>query len=367
MYVTSEDNTHSKELESANENFSLFRSFHRLDDENYSTAEAVLKGDYYFSRFSLDLIPVDSVEITDRFSAILRAEASGYESPEIEPNLIVPPTFKKGKELLEEQLEKICFTQNEPMRQDLERVILSGGKRLRPAFSQAAYELSDNAPHPILPLMVMIELMHTASLIHDDVVDKGQMRRGVSTINATSGDKSAVRAADFVLGRAMELLKIYKGTGINEKLAAISEQMCLGELWQLDNLGRAISEEEYMELIKKKTALFIEGAAYCGALAGGAADEDVKAVSEYGYNIGMAFQIKDDILDLTGGKKIGKKTGQDEEKGLMTLPKIIGLEAAEERSKEFTDNAVRAIEKIKDGRSKKAFIEMAKQLKNREI
>lgn len=368
MFVSAPNDPHSKELESANENFALFRSFHRLDDDNYSTAEAVLKGDYYFSRFSLDLIPVDSIEITDAFAKILREDASGQASEEVEKmSFDAPESFKKGKALLEAQLEKICSTPNVQMEKDLKRVILSGGKRLRPALAQASYDITADTSLPILPLMVMIELMHTASLIHDDVVDKGMVRRCVPTINATSGDLAAVRSADFVLGRAMELLKIYKGSGVNERLAAISEQMCIGELKQLDVLGKSISEEEYMDLIEKKTALFIEGAAYCGALAGGADEETLKAVEKYGYNIGMAFQIKDDILDCTGGKQLGKERSQDEKKGLITLPKIIGIEAAEERVKEYSENAIRAIEPIKNGRSKKAFAEMAKQLKNREI
>lgn len=368
MRVSAPDNIHQMELESANENFELFRRFHKLDDDTYTVAEATLKGDYYFSRFSLDLIPVDSIEITDRFAKILREDASGEVSEELpKMSFDKPSNFIKGKELLEKQLKKICETPNTGMKEDLERVILAGGKRLRPALAQAAYALGDAPKLPILPLMVMIELMHTASLIHDDVVDKGMVRRNVPTINATSGDLKAVRAADFILGRAMELLKIYKGSGINERLAKVSEQMCIGELDQLETLNTEFSEEAYFRMIEKKTALFIEAAAYTGAVAGGCPAEIIKAMEVYGYNIGVAFQIKDDILDFTGTEKFGKSIGQDEKKGLATLPKIIGLEEAQKRVKTYSEKAISALEIIRNGTSKKAFIEMAKQLENREI
>lgn len=368
MFVSAPSNTHQIELQSANENFELFRKLHALDDTAYSTAEATLRGDYYFSRFSLDLIPVDSIEITDQFAKILREDASGEVSEEL-PKMSFdrPSSFAKGKALLEKQLKKVCETPNAKMKEDLERVLLSGGKRLRPALAQAAYDLGKSPSLPILPLMVMIELMHSASLIHDDVVDQGQKRRGVPTINASSGDLAAIRSADFILGRAMELLKIYKGSGINERLAKVSEQMCIGELETLENLDTDFSEEAYFRMIEKKTALFIEAAAYTGAVAGGCSPEEIKAMETYGYNIGIAFQIKDDILDYAGSEKFGKETGQDEKKGLQTLPRIIGLKEAQERVAYYSEKAISALDTIRNGASKKAFIEMAKQLENREI
>jgi len=368
MMITAPDNLHTKELESANKNFDLFRSFHRLDDPAYTVGEAVLKGDYHFSRFSLDLIPVDSVKITDQFAAILREDASGMSSPEL-PAMSYedPKSFAKGKYLLEQQLEKVCETDNLQMKEDLKRVLLAGGKRLRPSLAQATYGLGKHPALPILPLMVMIELMHSASLIHDDVVDNGTLRRGVVTINASSGNLKAVKAADFILGRAMELLKIYRGTGINERLAAVSEQMCIGELEQMKYLNAEIDEKTYFDLITKKTALFIEAAAACGAIAGGCDDRTVQAVAGYGYHIGIAFQIKDDILDFTGTEKFGKKIMQDAGKGLKTLPAVIGLSRAQEKVKEYSDEAIAALENIEHGISRKALIQMARQLEKREI
>ena len=368
MIHTATDLTHTKELKSAESYFRQFRKYHRLDDPSVSTEEAILRGDYCFSRFSLDLIPVDSVQITDRYAQILREDASCADSPELETMTFEDPgSFVRGKKWLEKQLEKVCESNNPAMTKDLLRVLLSGGKRLRPALAQAAFGLGDDPRYPILPLMVMIELMHSASLIHDDVVDKAAKRRGIATINVTSGNLAAVQAADYILGRAMELLKIYRGSGIDERLAAVSEQMCIGELEQMKLLHRDISEETYYMLIEKKTALFIEAAAACGAIAGGCDEERIRKLEQYGYHIGIAFQIKDDILDFTGKEAFGKEIGQDAKKGLKTLPAIIGFDKAQERVKEHSDKAVSALQGLKDSDPKKVLVDMARQLEKRVI
>ena len=366
MIHTATDLTYTKDLQSAHDHFRLFRTLHRLDDPSISTAEAVLRGDYYFSLFSLDLIPVDSVQITDQFARTLREDACGFGSPEL-PRMTFddPGSFARGKKWLEAQLEKVCESSNPSMTDDLLRVLLSGGKRLRPALAQAAYGLGGQPSYPILPLMVMIELMHSASLIHDDVVDQGTKRRGTATINVSSGDLAAVQAADFILGRAMELLKIYRGTGIDERLAAVSEQMCIGELEQMKYLHQDISEETYYMLIEKKTALFIEAAAACGAIAGGCEADVIHRLEQYGYHIGIAFQIKDDILDFTGKEQFGKETGQDAKKGLKTLPAIIGFEKAQERVGEHSEKAVSALQGLRNSVSRKALEDMARQLEKR--
>lgn len=360
----------TKELELAREHFDRFLSLHDLQDPARISLDT-LTGDYHFSQFSLHLIPVDSVEITDAFAQELREHVCGFDCPELEKiSEENPKTFVRGKKLLEEQLEKICFSPNEQMRNDLLRVLLAGGKRLRPALSWAAYNLKTKTPpsaepYPILPLMVMIELMHSASLIHDDVVDEADVRRNVPTINATSGNLMAVKSADFILGRAMELLKVYKGSGIDERLAAVSEQMCLGELDQLENLHKDISEEQYIRQIERKTALFIEAAAACGGMARGLDEEDIHCLEQYGYHIGMAFQIKDDVLDEIGGAEFGKQRDQDKKRGLKTLPQIIGLDKSEEAVRDHSNQAVLALQKLPDSPAKNDLIKMAKILVER--
>ena len=119
--------------------------------------------------------------------------------------------------------------------------------------------------------MCMLELMHTASLIHDDVVDDAPLRRGVETIHQTSGRHAAVQSGDFLLARAMEYLHLYRGTGINEALADISLQMCLGEFQQMEHLFhiKAQTQEIYFEQIRRKTAYLLATSCYTGAIAGG--------------------------------------------------------------------------------------------------
>ena len=275
--------------------------------------------------------------------------------------------FEKIKTELEENLKLICTCENAQMQEDLRRVVLAPGKRLRPALCFATYNFNEGSKLPILPLMIMLELMHSASLIHDDVVDKGMVRRGVPTINATSGNEKAVFAADYLLARAMEYLKIYKGTGINERLAKVSEGMCLGEFFQIDNLDKNISKEKYFEQIKLKTAYFLAESAACGALAGNLSEEQVNKLWEYGLYIGIAFQIRDDILDIKKDAKTNKTLNQDKTKGLLTLPIMIGEENAIKEVDEYSKKAIDTIKEFKDCKAKAALIEMANALSKRNM
>ncbi len=275
--------------------------------------------------------------------------------------------FSKIKTELEENLKLICTCENSQMQEDLRRVVLAPGKRLRPALCFTTYNFNEGSNLPILPLMIMLELMHSASLIHDDVIDKGTIRRGISTINETSGNKRATFAADYLLARAMEYLKIYKGSGINERLAKVSEGMCLGEFYQIDNLEKQISKEQYFEQIKLKTAYFLAESAACGALAGNLPKTQVDKLWEYGLYIGIAFQIRDDILDIKKDAKTNKTLNQDKEKGLLTLPEMIGEEKAKIEVENYSKKAIDTIKELKSCKAKIALIEMANALSKRDM
>ena len=244
------------------------------------------------------------------------------------------------------ELERICEDASF-MQEDLHRVLLAGGKRLRPILAYLSYCMAieegansslDNKSYDnekIIPLMSMLELMHTTSLIHDDVVDGSDKRRGVKTINKTSGNDSAVKSGDFLLAKAMEKLKNYRGTGINEELADISAEMCRGELNQLllrNNINEQ-NEYNYYLCIKRKTAGLIAGSCYCGALAAGMPKEDALALKYFGERFGMAFQIRDDIQDYTSEESTGKNGGQDIKNGILTLPVLL---AKSEMNEELT-------------------------------
>jgi len=215
----------------------------------------------------------------------------------------------------------------EPMRSDLRRVITSGGKRLRPTLALLCHRIGGAKKYPVRPLMDMLELMHTASLIHDDVVDGAAARRGAATINATSGVGAAVRSGDLLLAEAMENLRFYKGSGINEALAAASEEMCLGELLGLGTRFAPIPRKQYFIQIHRKTASLIAASCYSGAVAGGLPEAEAKALETYGENLGVAFQLGDDLLDFSRSRESGKEPGQDLRNGIFTLPALYLLES----------------------------------------
>lgn len=240
-------------------------------------------------------------------------------------------------ERLQEMLLECCQSEFLSVTENLRRIIISGGKRIRPSLAWICWcmgaDAQDQYPgetKEILPLMCMLELMHTASLIHDDVVDNADERRGVITIHKISGRCSAVQSGDYLLARAMEYLHIYKGTGINEALADISMEMCLGEFQQMSHLFdlKACTVDVYYSQIKRKTAYLIGASCYCGALAGGMDPKNAEILREYGEQIGTAFQLKDDILDYQSSQETGKPAGQDIRRGIFTLPFLLAVKEA---------------------------------------
>ena len=305
---------------------------------------------------------------------------------------------------MEAQLKTLCRSEQLEMASNLERVMMAGGKRLRPSLAWTCHQIGTGEKMEILPLMCMLELMHTASLIHDDVVDDAATRRGVATIHTTSGRHSAVQSGDFLLGRAMEYLHLYRGTGINEALAEISLQMCLGEFQQMENLfdTKRQNLDTYFEQIKRKTAYLIATSCYCGGIAGGLNKKQCEALRIYGEQIGIAFQLKDDILDFTGTKAFGKQNGQDLKRGIFTYPVLYAfknnpnpeMEALAEKRDKTTEEidtllayiheskgvehtefqirvasheAIRALDIIPDGDGKAALIAMAQTLVRRTV
>ncbi|MDR2355381.1 MAG: polyprenyl synthetase family protein [Clostridiales Family XIII bacterium] len=214
------------------------------------------------------------------------------------------------------------------MRSDMKRMIGAGGKRLRPVLAYLCRRADAPAGRTFraVPLMCMLESMHTASLIHDDVVDGAARRRGEASINASSGRLAAVQSGDFLLAKAMERLEYYRGTGINETLAAVSAEMCRGELRQLRVRYEPDAQDEafcYAQMYGK-TASFLSASCRTGALAGGLAAEAADRLGRFGARFGLAFQILDDALDYRAEAVFGRPSGQDLRNGLLTLPALLG-------------------------------------------
>lgn len=226
---------------------------------------------------------------------------------------------------MEQMLLQMCDDAGE-LRPGLVRIVSAGGKRLRPMLAWCSYSITERRGE-ILPLMCMLEAMHTASLIHDDIVDMAQKRRGTITINASSGDDAAARSGDYLLAKAMEPLKLYRGTGINEALSRVSQEMCLGELDQRASRHSpgGTSRDGYFLRIRRKTAYLMRESCRCGAVAGGADEAVSAALASYGEKLGVAFQIRDDIGDFLGTGD-GKAPLMDIHCGIATLPLLLAEE-----------------------------------------
>lgn len=173
---------------------------------------------------------------------------------------------------------------------------------------------------------VGLELLHTASLIHDDVVDEAKERRGQLSVNANYDNKVAVLVGDYVLSTALQHVAFSGRLNIVNDLARLGKTLSNGEILQLSNIqNQEISEDVYYEIINNKTAALFEACAGIGALSVGASEESVAAAKEFGRNLGVIFQIRDDIFDYYDDPAIGKPTGNDMAEGKLTLPVIYAL------------------------------------------
>ena len=201
-----------------------------------------------------------------------------------------------------------------------------GGKRMRPILmllmAKNYGQISDVTQHSAVGL----ELLHTASLVHDDVVDESGERRGQASVNATYNNKVAVLVGDFILSTALLHVSFTNHQGIVQELSELGRTLAAGEILQLSNIqNRDISEDVYYHVIEKKTAALFQSCAAIGALSAGATDEMVQKAGEFGRNLGIMFQIRDDIFDYFDSKEIGKPTGNDMAEGKLTLPVIYAL------------------------------------------
>ena len=210
--------------------------------------------------------------------------------------------------------------------QALSHIRQRGGKRMRPMLILLLAKNYGKVSSITQHAAVGLELLHTASLVHDDVVDESSERRGQASVNATYDNKVAVLVGDYILSTALLNVSKTGNQRIVEYLAELGRTLAAGEILQLTNIqNQDISEEVYYQIIKNKTAALFEACASIGALSAGASDDDVKRAALFGQNLGIMFQIRDDIFDYYDSKEIGKPTGNDMAEGKLTLPVIYEL------------------------------------------
>lgn len=268
--------------------------------------------------------------------------------------------IKGNLEVLEQGLQEAVTSTNDLVTEVGMHIVTSGGKRIRPALCllSARGGRAFDLPH-VLPLAEALELIHTASLVHDDVIDEADTRRGAATANARWNNQVAILSGDYIFARAFTLIA-EEGYDpyVSKRLADLVCNLSVGEIIQDHAVYQASrGMADYYERIQKKTADFLEICCELGAMVGGMDREEMKKLAEYGHCIGMAFQITDDLLDIEQtAETIGKPAGNDIRQGIVTLPVIRALETSPDAEKlerivtdmEMTDERVeRALEIVK--------------------
>lgn len=237
-------------------------------------------------------------------------------------------------------------------------LISSGGKRLRPMMTLAAAQMFDYAGDGHVKLAMAVEFMHTATLLHDDVVDESALRRGKSTARMIWGNQASVLVGDYLLGQAFRVMVDVGSLDALDVLSAAASVIAEGEVMQLGvakNLET--TEDDYLAVIKAKTAALFSAAAEVGPIIAAASKSDRAALRSYGVNLGLAFQLVDDALDYGGNaQELGKNVGDDFREGKVTLPVILSFRRGTADERAFWKSA------IEDAQSDDAALEKARGL-----
>lgn len=237
--------------------------------------------------------------------------------------------IKDDLQAVEKELKAVVLTPNPTLTETSTNQLNAGGKRLRPALSLLGAKFCDFNLEKVLPLAVALELIHTATLVHDDVVDASMTRRGMPTIKAMFGNSVSTYIGTFLFARSLILISNYEEKPlISRVLSDASVKMCEGEIYQIStSFDINQNLKDYFYRIKHKTALLFAASVQLGAVACGAPENIYLPLRRYGLNAGMAFQITDDILDLVADQRqLGKPIGCDLRSGIITLPVIYALD-----------------------------------------
>ncbi|WP_433946433.1 polyprenyl synthetase family protein [Paenibacillus sp. SN-8-1] len=243
-------------------------------------------------------------------------------------------TLKKDMDAVEQQLYRTIDVDQELLKETSLHLLQAGGKRLRPVFVLLGGKFGNYDLDRLQHIAVPLELIHSASLVHDDVIDDAHTRRGKPTVKSKWDNKIAMYTGDYIYAKALSIVTKLGNPEIHRILSKALVQMSIGEMEQIRdffNTGQTV--RNYLLRIRRKTALLIAVSCQLGAIAADAPVEVSRLLYRYGYNVGMAFQIRDDLLDLKGTEKqLGKPPGSDMRQGNITLPVLFALQ--EERLRE---------------------------------
>ena len=259
----------------------------------------------------------------------------------------------------EQYIEHALVSANSVISEAAHYLLKSGGKRLRPGMLFLSGRCGDYDEGKLIPVAAALEIIHMASLIHDDIVDHAPLRRGKATVAAKYGDDVALFTGNFMVAKAMELALESGDAHIRDVAAATAAAMCRGEFAQLRSMAKpCFRTDAYLIQIKRKTAYLFSAACELGAYLSGAEEKIVRALRIYGEYLGMAFQITDDILDFqTGDCCSGKVPGNDIREGLLTLPLIYagqeggcrqGIEKVFRKTAKTDEDIARVVAAVRD-------------------
>ena len=218
-----------------------------------------------------------------------------------------------------------------------------GGKRLRPILVLLASQLVGGVTDETIRMAAVVEMIHAATLVHDDVIDIAKTRRGRPSSNAIWGNHTCVLAGDWLYMQAFQVALRGRNFHVLDLLIALTQMMVEGELLQLERIGKIeVSEADYMELVDRKTASLFSACTRLGAMMGGAEEATETRLGEFSWNLGIAFQLVDDVLDFTSHEKVlGKPVGSDLREGKVTLPLIYALQEATPEERQLVDTVLK--------------------------
>lgn len=230
--------------------------------------------------------------------------------------------MRSDLDLIEKELEVAVNSSSHLLNDASLHLLHAGGKRIRPVFVLLAAKFGDYQIDRIKDVAVPLELIHMASLVHDDVIDDSEMRRGQLTVKAQWNNRVAMYTGDFIFARALEYITNFSNTEAHRILSYTMVEICVGEIIQIEDKYKIDQRlQDYFRRIKRKTALLISSSCQLGAVVSGADAKTTMHLKRFGYYVGMSFQIIDDILDFTStDKELGKPAGSDLLQGNITLP-----------------------------------------------
>ncbi|MFD1707135.1 heptaprenyl diphosphate synthase component II [Siminovitchia sediminis] len=310
-------------------------------------------------------------------------------------------SFKTDLDLIEQELERAVSSNSELVNNASHQLLKAGGKRIRPVFVLLSAKFGEYRIDRIKNIALALELIHTASLVHDDVIDEADMRRGLPTINYLWDDRVAMYTGDYILARSLEYMTNITDPLAHKVLSRAIVELVTGEIDQIKDKYRFDQTlRDYLRRIKRKTALLIAVSCELGAIAGQTPPDIYKRLYKFGYFIGMSYQITDDILDFVSTEEeLGKPAGDDLRQGNITLPalyamryplvkaeiekvnrdtgkdvmsKIIqqiietgAIEQSHQLSRRYLDKALAVLEELPDSRAKKPLKEIANYIGKR--